>query len=429
MEQNNRVVVTGMGAVTALGHTLDETFDRLCAGVSGIREVPSLKQAGFPVYIGGTVPDLDTLLDRYPDARRHHSRKLAFACKALDDALGSARLTTLAGLSCGLYLGVETGRVAFENTYRIFHFAGRATNRVDYREFGLRRRDLVPAAQIQNKMPCFLGRYLAVRHGISGPMLATSNACASSNYAIGEALRKLRSGRIQVAIAGSADEMIDEYMITGFSLLKALSPNNARPEGASRPFDTRRDGFVLGEGAAMLVLETLDHACRRGAPIVCELAGFGATSDGEKITACQREGVWLLEAMRRALADAGMDRDEVDYVNAHGTSTRLNDTAEVRAIASLFGDRSSRVLVNSTKSMIGHTVAAAGAIEAAVTIRSIVTGVCHPTLNLENLDPGCGLNCCPGRAVRSDLGAALSNSCGFSGANSCLAFRKYEGRP
>ncbi len=426
MANDKKIVITGVGAVTSLGTSSSETFRRLCNGDNGIVEVPSLKESGFPVYIGGLVPEIESLLDIYPDARKYGSRKLAYILKSADEAMEQAGFENFRGMACGLYLGVETSRVAFSSTYEIFKRSGGNADCLDYSKYGSKCRSLVPSPEIHNKLPSFLPRYLSQRYEISGPQMATSNACASSNYAIGEAIRKLRSGRVDIAITGSADEMIDEYIVTGFGILRALSQNNAEPHLAMKPFDARRDGFVLGEGGAILVLETLEHALKRGANVICELAGFASSSDGEKITACNRKGLWLGKAMALAIEDGGMELDDINYVNAHGTSTRLNDQSESRAIVATFGDRAVEILVNSTKSMIGHSVASAGAIEAVVTALSISQGICHPTRNLVAPDTGCDLNYCKDKAVKVDIEGAISNSCGFSGGNSCITFRKYH---
>ncbi|PKK90324.1 MAG: hypothetical protein CVV64_10175 [Candidatus Wallbacteria bacterium HGW-Wallbacteria-1] len=418
-----KIVVTGLGAVTALGHSMSETFDNLCAGKSGINEIPWLREAGFPVYIGAEVKGMESLFEVYPQAEKHNSRKLAYALKAMDEACQQAGLESFQGLRAGIFMGVETSRIPFSSSFDIFNLCGREKGRVDYRLFGEKCRNLISRDHIQNKFPFFLPGFLAGTHAISGPVLATSNACASSNYATGEALRHLRSGLVDVAVVGSSDEMIDEYMITGFSLLRALSQNNSDPQGSSRPFDMKRDGFVLGEGGAILILETLEHALKRGAKPICELAGYGSSSDGEKITACNRQGAWLMRAMECAIEDGGMTLSQIGYVNAHGTSTRLNDLSEAMAIHSLFGESENPPLVNSSKSMLGHTVAAAGAIEAAVTITSMVRKVFHPNRNLSQSDTRFPLNYCGLKAVEGNVLGALSNSCGFSGGNSCIAFR------
>ena len=426
MRDSERVVITGVGAVTALGHSAQETFTALCEGKNGIKKIPALEEAGFPVCIGGAVPNLEALYELYPEAQKYGSRKLAYALKAADEALEMANMSSLGQFECGVYMGVETSRVPFPITYQFYHLSGRQESKVDYHKFGDLCRELYPRQMNHNKLPAFLPRFIANRYKASGPIMATSNACASANYAVGEAIRKLRSGRIKVALTGSADEMLDEYMIIGFSRLKALSFNNAEPDNALKPFDIRRDGFVLGEGGAILVLETLEHAKERKAEILCELGGFGATSDGEKITACHKQGAWLVEAMKRAIEDGQIDLDDLRYVNAHGTSTRLNDLSESRAVTHLFGDKAKEVLVNSTKSMVGHTVAAAGAIEAVVTAMSLANGIFHPTRNFEVPDDGCELNYCQGKAVKRQVEAAISNSCGFSGCNSCLTFKRYH---
>jgi len=417
------VVVTGLGMVTALGHTADETFENLCLGKSGIEVIPELKEAGFPVRIGARVRDLDKLLTLYPEAATHGSRKLAYVLKSMDEAMFQAGISSYDGKRAGVFLGVETSRAPFAESYEIFSLSGREKGRVDYSIFARECREIISPERIQNKFPFFLPALLASRHGIAGPVMATSNACASSNYAMGEALRHLRDGAIDMAVVGSADEMIDEYMITGFSLLRALSQNNQDPAGSSRPFDSKRDGFVLGEGGAVLIIETLEHALSRGARPLCEIAGYGATSDAEKITACNRQGTWLGRAMDSAIEDAGLVPSDIGYVNAHGTSTRLNDQAEAAAISRVFMNNPEAPLVNSTKSMLGHTVAAAGAIEAVVTVMSLFSGRFHPCLNLEQPDPGSQLNFCTSLVEKSGIRAAISNSCGFSGGNSCIVFR------
>lgn len=425
MSGGRTVVITGIGLVTPLATDARGTFDALCEGKNAIAVLPEFRDAGFPVHIGARVPFAAELLEKYPEAKRHGSRKLAFALSAVDEALEAAGLKDLDGERCAAYFGVETSRIDFSKAYEIFRRSSGSGFRVDMKKYGESCLGLLTRDETLSKYPFFVANFIASRYKISGPLATTSNACASSNFAIGAALRKLREGAADIALVGSADEMIDAYLLTGFHLLGALSQNNSDPAGASRPFDRARDGFVLGEAGAALVLETLDHALARGAGIFCELSGFGSTSDGGKITACHPEGGWLREAMARAIADSGIAPDDVKYVNAHATSTKLNDASETRAIKSLFGDHAKNLLVSATKSMIGHTVAAAGAVEAAVTAMSVKSGVCHPTRNLAEPDEGFDLNYCASGPVRAEITAALSNSCGFSGGNSCLAFKKY----
>lgn len=428
MKTSRRVVITGTGLVTPLGIGAAETFDALCAGRSAVEALPEFKKAGFAVHIGARVKRADALIEKYPDAKKYSSRKLAFILRALDEALGQAAIEDFAGAECGLFLGIETSRIAFEKAFEIFRLSSGADFKVDYRLFGRECLGLLGREEIHNKFPFFIPGYIAARHNIKGPTLATSNACASSNYAIGEAFRRIRSGGLDIAVAGSCDEMIDAYILTGFSLLGALSMDNDRPSRASRPFDLDRSGFVLGEGGAVLVLEELEHARARGASVICELSGYASTSDADKITACRPDGGMLKLAMQRAIEDAGLTTDDIDYINAHATSTRLNDASETRAIKSLFGERAKKLVVGATKSMIGHSVAAAGAIEAVVTALSIKNGICHPTINLETPDPACDLDYCPGAARRVDIFGAVSNSCGFSGGNSCLVLNRFGER-
>lgn len=437
MKSNNKtVVVTGIGAVTALGHDIETTFNNLCAGKNGIEIIPDLKEAGFPVYMGGTIKDLPNLLNKYRDAQKYSSRKLAYISKSLEDAMNMAGLNDFNNKKSGIFLGVETSRIDFNKSFDIFMKSARPDMKVDPIKFKKLCSSLISKDEIQNKFPDFLARYIANKYCIKGPSISTSNACASSNYALGRALSKLKSGAIDIAVTGSADEMIDNYIITGFSLLRALSDDNEHFDTTSRPFDMRRRGFVLGEGGAVLILETLEHAQKRGAHIICEFAGYGSTSDGHKITACHKEGIWLKRAMLKAIEQAGISVDDIDYINAHGTSTRLNDQAELKAILSLqktsekFGITNKKLCVNSTKSMIGHSVAAAGAIEASVTAMSISKGICHPTRNHEKPDanPNCEslIDFCSQKAIKKDIRAALSNSSGFSGGNTSLCFKKFK---
>lgn len=420
------IVVSGLGAVTPLGLSAEETFRRLCAGENAIHTIPRLVEAGFPVTIGAQIDQVDELMDRHPDARRFGSRKLAYFLESLQEARTQSGIADFHGLRAGVFLGVETSRIPIARSFDIWKRASGPDFHVDMKRFGDNCRNLLSRDEILNKFPAFLSIAVAAATGIQGPVMATSNACASANFAIGEAFRRMREGSLDVAIVGSADEMIDEYMITGFSLLRALSFENEHPDAACRPFDCRRSGFVLGEAGAALVLERLDHCLRRGGKPLAVLAGYGSSSDGHKITACHPQGAGLADAMKRALEEGQLPLEDVGYINAHGTSTRLNDQAESRAIKSLFGPHAERIKVNATKSMIGHSVAAAGAVEAVVTVMTLREKIAHPTRNMESSDIGCGLDYCGHGAVAVDLPAALSNSCGFSGGNSCLAFRRYE---
>lgn len=419
-----RAVITGVGMVTPLGAGADETFRGLCAGKTAVGELEEFKRHGFAVHIGAQVRQAAELMDKYPDSRKYFSRKLAFMLSALDEAAAGSGIEDFQKVSCGIFMGIETSRISFEKAYEIFKRSGGPDFKVDYGLFAKNCLDLLNKEEIRNKFPFFIPGYLAARYKIRGPVMATSNACASSNYAIGEALRRIRSGEIDVAVTGSCDEMIDAYILTGFNLLGALSANNEEAASASRPFDLNRDGFVLGEGGAAIILEELEHALARGANIICEVSGYASSSDAEKITACRPDGGMMKLAMERAIKDSGIPLADFSYVNPHATSTRLNDASETRAIKSLFGEHCRNIVVSATKSMIGHSVAAAGAIEAVVTALSVKNDICHPTANLKTPDPACDLDYCPGGARKMIIKAAISNSCGFSGGNSSVVFNK-----
>jgi 3-oxoacyl-[acyl-carrier-protein] synthase II len=262
--------------------------------------------------------------------------------------------------------------------------------------------------------------------GAHGYNSTATTACAASNQAIGQALEVIRSGTADVVLAGGAEAGISQLGLAGFAVMRALSTRNQEPERASRPFDAQRDGFVPAEGAAVLILESLPHALRREATILAELAGFGCTSDAGHPVQPEEDGASAAEAMRLALADAGLTPDRVDYINAHGTSTPLNDALETVAIKRLFGGRAYHVPISSTKSMVGHALGAAGALEAVACIKTITDGMIHPTINYEVPDPACDLDYVPNKARKSNVGVVLSNAFGFGGQNACLVFRKYE---
>jgi len=267
---------------------------------------------------------------------------------------------------------------------------------------------------------------ISMRYGARGPNFATVSACASSAHALGLALRSLRNGEADLMIAGGTESTVTPLCMAGFASMKALSERNEAPEKASRPFDAGRDGFVLGEGAGILVLETIEHARERGAPILGEFSGFGQSADAYHMTAPAPGGAGAQLAMRHALSDAGMAPTDIDYVNAHGTSTPANDATETAAIRALFGEHADELLVSSTKSMTGHTLGAAGAIESVICLLACRDGIVPPTINHETPDPECDLNYAPNEAVKRDVGVALSNSFGFGGHNVALVVKRWE---
>ena len=263
--------------------------------------------------------------------------------------------------------------------------------------------------------------------GARGHNSTATTACAASNQAIGEALGVIRRGGADVMLAGGAEAGISQLGLAGFAVMRALSTRNDEPEKASRPFDAGRDGFVPAEGSAILVLESLEHAVGRNADILAEVAGFGCTSDAAHAVQPEESGSAAAEAMKLALADAGVGLDQVDYINAHGTSTPLNDALETVAVKRLFGDRAYQIPISSTKSMIGHSLGASGSLEAAACVKTITEGMIHPTINHEDPDPACDLDYVPNHARKKEVNVVLSNAFGFGGQNACLVFRKYEG--
>lgn len=275
-------------------------------------------------------------------------------------------------------------------------------------------------------MPNAAAAQVAIVHGITGPSFAVISACATGTNAIGEAASLIRRGDAEVMICGGSEAPLVPVAVASFSIMGALSTRNDEPQRASRPFDAERDGFLPGEGAAILILESREHAEARGVHIYAEVIGYGSTSDATHITAPDEEGRGAAEAMRLALHSAGLKPEEVDYINAHGTSTSLNDKTETRAIRAVFGKHADRLAVSSTKSMIGHLMGAAGAVEAIATVKALETGIVHPTINYEHPDPECDLDYVPNQARKINPRVALSNSFGFGGHNACLAFRKWE---
>lgn len=402
-----RVAVTGVGLVTPLGTSAPETFRRLCAGESGIRRIASFDASGEKVAVAGEVPPdaAAALADALPpDVRSRTERFVHFACAAAREALRSADCPHReAPERWGVVGGVGIGVPHPSEGYK------------------------VGPASIIKVMPNGVPAWISILEGLRGPSLTTSTACASGAHALGVAFDQIRLGRAVGMVAGGVDTVITRDVLRAYAWMRAL--NTARdeaPETMSRPFDATRRGFVLGEGAGFLVLERLDHARARGARVLAEMAGWGASSDAHNIVAVAPEGVGMARAMRAALDDAGLAPDAVDYVSAHGTSTKMNDREETRAIRDVFGQHARRLMVSSQKSMIGHAMGGAGAIEAAITVLSVAQGVVTPTRNLTQPDPECDLDYVPNVSRQVPLGAALSNSFGFGGHNSALAFTHAE---
>jgi 3-oxoacyl-[acyl-carrier-protein] synthase II len=415
---DRRVVVTGMGALSALGNDVASTWEGLVAGRSGVRTIELFDPSRLASRIGGEVRDFDPsgVLDRKEQRRtdRYIQFGLVASRQALDQAGLPGRLDGRLAERTGVIMGSGLGGVAtlFDN---VLLMAERGPDRISpfFIPMGIAN---VGAGQI------------AIQFGPLGPNFATVSACASGGHAIGEAWETIRRADADVMIAGGVEAGIHEAVVGGFASMKALSTRNDDPTAASRPFDNGRDGFVIGEGAGALILETLDHAEARGAQPLAELVGYGATADASHITLPAPGGIGAVRAARRALEKAGLAPDAIDHVNAHATSTPEGDRAELQAIRTVFGDHAPRVAVTANKSMIGHTLGAAGAIEAIATIQSIRTGCVPPTINLEQPDEAAaGLDLTPNVAATREVRTAMSNSFGFGGQNTALVFTRWNG--
>ena len=413
-----RVVVTGVGMVTPLGGDVDSTWAAAVAGRSGVREITRFAARGLPVRVGGEVDDarLPTTREGEDDAPTDRAYRLLAA--AAREAATQARLAEVpdrgrvavsVGGPGGAPRGDDVARLA-----RLQDAAGRVDlgtlaceDAYDLALFDRRRCDHAPGR---------LARALDAR----GAVLSIVSACAASAQAIGEGMRLLREGRADAVVAGGSEAHLEYAGFVGFVNLGALCKKYPSPERASRPFDRRRGGFVMSEGAGALVLEPLEKARARGATVLGEVLGYGDSADAWRITDVHPEGAGAVLAMTRALADAGISPDAVEYVNAHGTATAINDPVETAAIKRVLGDRARRVPVSSNKSMLGHTIGAAGAVEAILTLRGIREGVLLPTINYETPDPKCDLDYVPNEARRVAHRIAISNSFGFGGQNACL---------
>ena len=409
-----RVVITGMGLITALGHTVEETWEALCQGRSGIGPIRKFDASAYPVRFAGEVRDFEP--SRYLEHKeiRRNDPFTHLAVAASRQALEQARLSITEQLApyIGVCIGSGVGGLmTLHEQFAVLHEKGPA--RVS--PF------LVPMMMI-NAAPGMV----SLLTGAQGPAWAAVSACATGGNALGEAWETIRRGAAKAMLAGGAETAVTPLAMAAFANMHALSRRNEDPQGACRPFDAERDGFVMGEGAGMLLLEDLDFALERGAPILAELVGYGSTADAYHVTEPAPGGEGLVRAMERALQSAGLRPEEVKYINAHGTATRLNDATETQAIKTCFGSHAYRLAISSSKSMLGHTFGAAGAIEAAITVLSIVHGIIPPTINLDHPDPACDLDYVPHQARRSEVRVALSNSMGFGGHNTCLAFKQYE---
>jgi 3-oxoacyl-[acyl-carrier-protein] synthase II len=423
-----RVVITGIGCVTPLGLGVEELWGNLKQSKSGVRLTTIFDASKFPTKISAEVRNWDLSHEGQEVAAwKHCGRHTRFAVGAAIQAMKSAGLS--AGLPAdptrlGVYLGSGEGQQDFDAFTRMMtaSIQGETLDVANFTRIGLET--LHPIAELEQE-PNMPAGHLASLFDAQGPNLNCLTACAASSQAIGEAAELVRRGDADVMLSGGTHSMIHPFGVTGFNLLTALSTRNAEPARASRPFDRERDGFVLGEGAAMVVLEELEHARGRGAQIFGELLGYGSTADAYRITDTHPEGRGASACIRMAMADAGLGLGDIDYINAHGTSTDVNDRVETLAIKQVFGPQAYKIPVSSTKSMMGHLIAAAGATELIVCLLAIRDGVFPPTINYENPDPDCDLDYVPNTAREGKCDRALSNSFGFGGQNISLIVGRF----
>ena len=425
-----RVVVTGIGCITPLGVRVEQLWKNLMAGASGVGMTTVFDASKFPTKIAAEVRGWD-ITDEGQDEKHWHfcGRHTRFAAGAALQAMQDAGLPR--GLPAdptrlGVYLGSGEGQQDFDafTSMMMAAIEGETLDVAKFTKLGLET--LHPLSEVEQE-PNMPAGHLAGLFDAQGPNLNCLTACAASSQAIGEAVEIVRRGEADVMLSGGTHSMIHPFGVTGFNLLTALSTRNDEPTRASRPFDNDRDGFVLGEGAAMVVLEELEHAKRRGARIHGEVIGYGSTADAYRITDTHPEGRGAAACITMALADAGLGTGDIDYINAHGTSTDVNDKVETLAIKKVFGERAYKIPVSSTKSMLGHLIAAAGATELIVCLLAIRDGVLPPTINYETPDPNCDLDYVPNKAREGKCDRALSNSFGFGGQNIALIVSRFSG--
>lgn len=424
-----RVVVTGIGIISPLGHDVETVWSALKEGKSGVGPITHFDASCFPTHFAAEVKDYD--LSRYvqdDSDYQHSTSNTRFAIGAATQAVQDSGIADI-GLDptlFGIYLGAGEGQQDFPLFMKLISNS-EVNGQLDlerFTEIGLQM--LNPYFEIEQE-PNMPAGHLAALFNAQGPNLNCLTACAASSQAIGEATELIRRGEADVMLSGGAHSMIHPFGLTGFNLLTALSTRNGDPQHASRPFDKDRDGFVLGEGAGMLILEELEHARKRGAKIYGEILGYGSTADAYRITDIHPEGRGAIGCIKMALQDAGLNTDQIDYVNAHGTSTSVNDRVETMAIKGALGEYAAKTPVSSIKSMMGHLIAAAGSVEAITCLMAIRDNVLPPTMNYETPDPECDLDYIPNQAREANVKHALSNSFGFGGQNVSLIMGEFQG--
>jgi 3-oxoacyl-[acyl-carrier-protein] synthase II len=403
-----------MGLLTPVGNNVSSTWEALCKGESGVGSIANFDTSRFRVHFGAEVKNFDPsfYMDRKEIRRTDPYEHFAIATAKQALAQSGLQITEENADDIGIYIGSGIGGLStlLDAAKTLLE---RGPERISPYSVNMISIESAPGL-------------VSIMTGARGPNWAAVSACATSSNTIGEAWETIRRGDAKAMIAGGSEKAINPLSMAAFDNMHALSRSNNDPQGASRPFDATRDGFVMGEGSGMLILEDLDFAKTRGATILAEIVGYGSTADAYHVTEPPPGGAGIAKAMRRALQKAGLRPDQVDYINAHGTSTLYNDRTETNAIKDCFGEHAYRVPISSIKSMIGHTMGASGAIEAVVSIMSIMTGVIAPTINLHHPDPECDLDYVPNRARDTTVNVAMSNSMGFSGHNACLIFKRFH---
>jgi 3-oxoacyl-[acyl-carrier-protein] synthase II len=409
-----RVVVTGVGLVTPLGTGVEKAWKNICAGMSGVGLISRFDTSDFLVKIAAEVKDFD--VDAFFDKKsaKHLDLFVQYGLAAAGMAIKDSGVV-IDQSNCGR-AGVITG----------CGMGGLPTIEICHKVILDRGPKKVTPFFIPMVIPNMASGHISMMIGSKGPNLSLSTACAAGTHAVGESYRHIQNGECDIMVTGGAEAVICAMGVSGFTAMKALSTRNDDPEAASRPFDKDRDGFVMSEGSGMLVLEELEHALARGARIYAEVSGYGLSSDAYHIAAPPEDGEGAVRCMRMALKDAGIKPEQVDYINAHGTSTPLNDRCETLAIKTVFGDHARRLAISSTKSMTGHMLGAAGGIEAVFTALSIKGQIAPPTINLQEASPECDLDYIPNQAREMDIRYALSNSFGFGGTNGVIAMKRFD---
>ncbi|MCJ7815831.1 MAG: beta-ketoacyl-ACP synthase II [Xanthomonadales bacterium] len=414
MNSEQRIVITGMGAISSVGLNCQETFDNLVAGKSGISRVSLFDPSNIDCQVAGEVKGFDPAAYMDRKMARRIGRYAQFSIAATQEALAQSGLDLekedKSRISCIVSSAIGDFPMLEEQMFN--WFAGK-------------RRTISPFTVPRVSTSMAAGN-IALEYGLTGVSFGLSSACATGSHSLATAMMLLKSGQADVVLAGGAESAICETFLQSYIAMRALSTRNDEPERSSRPFDRDRDGFVIAEGCGVMVLETLANAQRRGARILAELAGAGMTCDAFHITSAHPDGIGAAQAMTAAMKSAGVNPDQVDYINAHGTSTPVNDPIETRAIKLALGESAHRIPVSSTKSMTGHAIGAAGALEAIICVKAMEAGVIPPTINLDNPDPECDLDYVPFEARSKKLDVVMSNSFAFGGQNCVLVFRKFE---